>query len=185
MPGFLCFQSHFYVASHPNDSCPACQHPAHKRLEAPDEAGPLVVPNGYFDEHMVSDANGRPVTVRTERVEPQAGAPWVACTEPVWSLRDGHHGYGFRFEAHRLPQALMSAIRASVCNQWIDSDDYKRNRSCHPFLQGYDEASGWLLVEFSVRDRQDCLAVANHLAGLCQAHVDQTAAPTPSRKVKP
>ena len=184
MPGFLCFQNHFYMASQANEPCPTCKNPANQRLDAPDEAGPMVVPTDYYDEQVAFDVNGQRVVVRIPRVEPMAGSPWVACTDPVWSFREGHHGIGFRFECHRLPQAAMRDIRASVCNQWIHSDDYKRKQACHPFLQGFDESSGWLLVEFSVSDREACMPMVEHLRGLIEQHLQPAPVPS-SRKAKP
>lgn len=177
----LCMTGHFHVADRGGAPCPTCGQPPAHRLDAPEAAWPGTVPTGEFDERVVRDARGHPFRLRTERVAPRLDAGWVPCTEPTWAFLPPDRGRPFRFEAHRLTRDQMRAVRASVCNPWTDSEDYGRNRPAQPFLQGFDEAGGWLLVEFAVPAAADCQAVVDHLAGL----VDSPAAPTPSRGPRP
>lgn len=56
-------------------------------------------------------------------------------------------------EASGLTKAECQAIRAVVCkNNLMDHDDYRMKQPAHPFLQSYDEHSGWVLIEFWGRD---------------------------------
>lgn len=47
-----------------------------------------------------------------------------------------------------LNEACFHEMRAFVLNNWTDSDAYRLKEGVGPFLQGEDERSGWLFVEF-------------------------------------
>jgi len=55
-----------------------------------------------------------------------------------------------RIEAHDLSVEQAEKIREIVCNQWMDSVDYRLKIPAAPFLQGYtaDGHRSWVLVEF-------------------------------------
>lgn len=47
-------------------------------------------------------------------------------------------------------------IRCIVCNNYMPSLDYKMKQTVHPFVQGYDERDGWILLEFWSGTKEDC-----------------------------
>lgn len=51
-----------------------------------------------------------------------------------------------------VPAACMNEIKGFVCNNWMDSEAYRLKRKVNPFLQGVDEFSGWMFIEFWSRD---------------------------------
>lgn len=51
-------------------------------------------------------------------------------------------------EMRELSSEKCQIVRRVMGNTYTDSDDYKAHRDAHPFLQGYDEKSGWILIEF-------------------------------------
>lgn len=183
MIGYLCLGHHFHVAHHANDPCPTCSRPARMQLEDLSR-GPQVQPTGQTERVWVNDATGQPTPMLVEQVEPERGSAWQTCTDPVWWFDRSSFGSGYQLQFLRLPQELMAQIRASVCNNWTDSEDYRRNRQANPFLQGEDVASGWTLVEFTVIDPEACQPVVEHLIGLVQGYLSQPPS-APSRKVGP
>ena len=58
---------------------------------------------------------------------------------------------------------LAQLLRNVVLNNWINSEDYKAKLKVSPFLQGYDERSGWALVEFWLGSTQDHLDFVDYL----------------------
>ena len=46
----------------------------------------------------------------------------------------------------------LRTIKRVVTNNWSTSEAYRLKQPCSPFLQGYDENSGWVLVEFWLPD---------------------------------
>ena len=55
-----------------------------------------------------------------------------------------------RIEAHDLSVEQAEKVQQIVCNQWMDSVDYRLKIPAAPFLQGYqaDGHRSWVLVEF-------------------------------------
>lgn len=170
MPGFLCIFGHFHIAEHSNAPCPVCCYPAAHRLEHPEVSGALTYPTGHFDTTTVEDAAGHPVVVRHDRLAPLPDTPWKRCEEAVWSVLPPKLGRSACFEGHRFPVDLMKAIRASVCCQWSDMEDYRVHRKAGSFLQGFDEASGWVMVEFATRNPDDRQAAVDLLAAAVANH---------------
>ena len=52
-------------------------------------------------------------------------------------------------ELHNASKELHSFLKAIVCNNWIDSEEYKVSKASGAFLQGgSDLEEGWILIEF-------------------------------------
>ncbi len=72
-------------------------------------------------------------------------------------------------QAHDLSREQCRAIRDTVTNNYMPSEDYKMSRDSHPFLQGYNEPytdegdKGWVLVEFWTQNREACEKYATYL----------------------
>lgn len=66
-------------------------------------------------------------------------------------------------QAQNLPVKECQRIRMHVLDNWIDSPWYKAKDKAHPFLQGYDENSGWILVEFWTSNREGIQAFVDML----------------------
>lgn len=61
---------------------------------------------------------------------------------------------------------LLKYIRSIVSNNFTNSLDYKMKSFVQPFIQGYDENSGWILIEFwggCVDTRKMYVEYLNHL----------------------
>jgi hypothetical protein len=58
-------------------------------------------------------------------------------------------GHGmFCIEGLNLQLHELLLIRLLTTSTYIDSENFKLSRQAGAFLQGYDEKSGWILVEF-------------------------------------
>lgn len=72
-------------------------------------------------------------------------------------------------EAHDLSWAECQALRAIVCNNQTDSEDYRARKEASPFLQGFrlpsaeKGADGWILVEFWSFDHQVIQAYVTYI----------------------
>ena len=58
---------------------------------------------------------------------------------------------------------IAKILRATVADNWMDSEAYKVRIRAGAFLQGYDEYSGWALVEFWLDDYQPFVDYVNRL----------------------
>lgn len=58
------------------------------------------------------------------------------------------HGNMPGWDASGVDIATMRLIRGIVLNNLTDSADYKAKRGSGVFLQAYDEASGFIMLEF-------------------------------------
>lgn len=78
--------------------------------------------------------------------------------------RRQHGGLG-NIEARDLSVEQAEKIQQIVCNQWMDSVDYKLKRSASPFLQGYvlDGHRSWVLVEFWSDNELAKLTFVDHI----------------------
>lgn len=79
----------------------------------------------------------------------------------------GPHAPQLAIQAHDLTLEECQTVRGIVCNNYMDSEDYKLKQPCQPFLQGYEEPrydeDGWVLVEFWSDDRQAMEAFTAHI----------------------
>jgi hypothetical protein len=64
-------------------------------------------------------------------------------------------------EAVNLPVEELKRLTSIVLCNIIDSVEYKACKKAGAFLQGYDESSGWILIEFWNEDYQDFMTLAN------------------------
>ncbi len=59
-------------------------------------------------------------------------------------------------ELRNAPYPLYEKLRSVVCNNWLDSADYKAKQGVHPFLQCWDVTEGrsfnYAMVEFWCKD---------------------------------
>lgn len=58
----------------------------------------------------------------------------------------------FCVEALGLTVEQCQRVRAFVTNTYTPSVAYQAREGCGPFLQGYEESHGWVLVEFWIDD---------------------------------
>ena len=47
-------------------------------------------------------------------------------------------------------------VKCIVTNNYTPSLDYRMKQICSPFVQGYDERDGWILLEFWYGSKIDC-----------------------------
>lgn len=72
-------------------------------------------------------------------------------------------------EATNLPvEELKRLISIILCNT-INSAEYKACKKAGAFLQGYDESSGWILIEFWNEDYKDFMTLANRFIEMTKA----------------
>jgi len=74
----------------------------------------------------------------------------------------------FAIQASDCTKLECSIVQSVVCNQYMDSDDYKLRTACGAFLQGISpagngRANGWILVEFITQDKAAVDAFVEHL----------------------
>jgi hypothetical protein len=62
----------------------------------------------------------------------------------------------------------MRKLKAAVMTQFMNDPFYKTSRKAGAFLQGYDESSGWILIEFWQKDYQDFINLLNKPDGTTQ-----------------
>jgi hypothetical protein len=63
-------------------------------------------------------------------------------------------------ELENAPVNVLTTIRSIVMDNWIHSVRYQVSKKAGAFLQGYDESTGYLLVEFWSNNYQpfvDCV----------------------------
>ena len=77
---------------------------------------------------------------------------------------------GPSIRAHNLTKGQCILIRKIVCNQFMDSDDYKLAQGTGAFLQGYEEPrtwskvdDGWVMVEFWSSDMEKIQKFIDHI----------------------
>lgn len=79
---------------------------------------------------------------------------------PRFAVAPGPHAPQLAIQAHDLTLEECEIVQGIVCNQRMDSEDYKLKRGAEPFLQGYDpprsenSRDGWVLVEFWSSNRE-------------------------------
>jgi len=50
----------------------------------------------------------------------------------------------------------ISYLKRAIMANHIDDIFYKMKQNVHPFLQGIDEQSGWILIEFWTNNKKAC-----------------------------
>jgi hypothetical protein len=94
-----------------------------------------------------------------------------------FEIKPGPHAPQLALQAHDLSRAECEAIRWIICNNRMDSDDYKMSRKANPFLQGYQPPykmnlnDGWALVEFWSSDRAAIETYVNYINSIFEARV--------------
>ena len=72
------------------------------------------------------------------------------------------------FQSWTLTLDQCRSVRDIICNNYMDSIDYKLKRDCSPFLQGYHEPDegredGFVLVEFWSGNKKAIQAFIDHV----------------------
>lgn len=86
----------------------------------------------------------------------------------TFTVAPGPHAPQLAITADDLSFDECEAIRGVVCNNWVDSLDYKMKKHAEPFLQGYrlpweGAPDGWILIEFWSQNREAIEAWVRHL----------------------
>ena len=68
-----------------------------------------------------------------------------------WTL---HQQHGATLAKNNKEEAFN--VKCIVTNNYMPSLDYRMSRTVQPFVQGYDEQEGWILIEFWMGSKLDC-----------------------------
>ena len=83
--------------------------------------------------------------------------------EPKFIIAVGPHAPQMAIRAEGLTVRECHIVRRCVTNQWMNTQDYRLSRACGAFLQGYDEKTGYVLVEFWAENREAMEAFTAHV----------------------
>ena len=67
------------------------------------------------------------------------------------------------FELRDISADIMNLVAGLVCDNRMNSENYKKKGDTRPYLQGRNERSGWLLVEFWGGKTEDHQAYIDYL----------------------
>lgn len=55
-------------------------------------------------------------------------------------------------QLYQAPIEKVQWLRRAVMDNWVDSKFYQEKYGAQPFVQGYGEKDGWILIEFWGRE---------------------------------